>query len=136
MVVGSLPVSARGPGLGIGEVTKLFGVTQRALRFYEERGLIHAVRDRQNCRRYDCRTRATLELIARLRRAGMSIPHVRLVLEARELGYDARGCAHRLIAAQREGLRRQLAELDGLENWLDSAPATTSDPPELIVRPS
>jgi DNA-binding transcriptional MerR regulator len=38
------------PRLRIGEAMKLFDMTARAIRYYEERGLIDARRDRMNSR--------------------------------------------------------------------------------------
>jgi DNA-binding transcriptional MerR regulator len=116
-------VSARGlyPALGIGDVTRLFGLTPRTVRFYEERGLVSSIRDRQNHRRYDQSARSTLELIAQLRRAGLSILDIRRLLEARGAGDDLAAQARRLMAARRQVLTQQLADLDGAEAWLDAA---------------
>jgi DNA-binding transcriptional MerR regulator len=116
-------VSARGlyPALGIGDVTRLFGLTPRTVRFYEERGLVSSIRDRQNHRRYDHSARSTLELIAQLRRAGLSIPDIRRLLEVRSAGDDLPSQARRLLAARRQALTQQLADLDAAEAWLDGA---------------
>ena len=123
-------------GLGIGEVTKLFGLTARSVRFYEERGLLTSGRDRRNCRRYDHQARSTLELIAQLRRAGLSIPDIQSLLEVRGVGDDLQACAQRLIRARRQALQRQLAELDRVETWLDRAVAEPASPRRLLVRAS
>lgn len=116
-------MSARAPGLGIGEVTKLFGLTPRSVRYYEARGLLTSTRDRQNCRRFDYQARSTLELIAQLRRAGLSIPDIQSLLVAREAGGDLKTCAQQLVSARRQALELQLAELDAVETWLAQAVA-------------
>jgi DNA-binding transcriptional MerR regulator len=131
-------VSARGlyPALGIGDVTRLFGLTPRSVRFYEERGLVTAMRDRQNHRRYDQSARATLELIAQLRRAGLSIPEIRRLLEARGSGDDLATHARRLLASRRQALTRQLADLEAVDAWLDGAAHRQSSPRRLLARAS
>ena len=61
------------PRLGLSNAMRIFGLTARALRFYEEKGLIEAHRDRLNCRYYDATARNRLEWIARLRREGLTL---------------------------------------------------------------
>ena len=70
------------PRLGIASAMRLYGFTARALRFYEERGLIEARRDRLNSRFYDATARGRLEWISRLRRIGLALSDVEAVLEA------------------------------------------------------
>jgi DNA-binding transcriptional MerR regulator len=130
-------VSARGvyPALGIGDVTRLFGLTPRSVRFYEERGLVTSTRDRQNHRRYDQSARATLELIAQLRRAGVSIPEIRRLLEARGSGEDLPVLARRVLDARRRLLSEQLADLEAVDAWLERA-AERFAVPRLLARAS
>ena len=52
-----------------------FGVTARALRFYEDRGLLHPGRSGQQ-RVYSARDRARLQLILRGKRAGFSLTEI------------------------------------------------------------
>jgi DNA-binding transcriptional MerR regulator len=56
----------------IGEVARCAGVTPRALRYYEERGLISAARDHNGYRIYDDDTVHLARHIARLLNAGLS----------------------------------------------------------------
>ncbi len=130
-------MSARGlyPALGIGDVTRLFGLTPRSVRFYEERGLVTSIRDRLNHRRYDRAARATLELIAQLRRAGLSIPAIRELLEDRQSGEARPLHARRLLAARRQLLTEQLAELEAVDAWLATA-MEGSAPRRLLARAS
>jgi len=129
-------VSVRGlyPALGIGDVTRLFGLTARTVRFYEERGLITSIRDRLNHRRYDQSARSTLELIAQLRRAGLSIPDIRRVLEARIDGEDLPALARRLIDARRRALTQQLADLDTVQTWLEGSAGASIRPRRFLAR--
>lgn len=92
---------------GISTVCELFGLTPRAVRFYEDRGLVQSRRDRFNCRSYDTRARARLEQIAAYRQADLSIEDI-LEIFALE---DAGGVAHRDCATRK--LKAKLAELDG-----------------------
>lgn len=99
----------------MGEAQALYGLTARALRFYEERGLVQACRDRFNRRYFDAKARRRLEWIARLRRSGVSLPDIQDVLDAE----DARQDGAAVAAAKLEGLRRRLArELAAVEGAL------------------
>ena len=64
----------------LSEVRRQFDLTARAVRFYEDIGLIESNRDRRNCRRYDWRARSRLELIAQFRRAGLPLETIREIL--------------------------------------------------------
>jgi len=99
------------PRLGLSSAMRLFGVTARALRFYEERGLIEARRDRLNTRYYDPVARERLEWIARLRKADVPLPQIHKVLEAE--GLPARtACAVDTLRRRRETVVAQLAAID------------------------
>lgn len=99
------------PRLGMSGAMRLFGLTARALRFYEEKGLVEARRDRLNARYYDPVARGRLEWIARLRKAGVSLPDIEDVLSAEE---DGRGheCAMAKLERRREALKAELSHLD------------------------
>lgn len=71
-------------------VTAQFGLTARAVRYYEEVGLIVTRRDRGNRRRYDPRAVSQLGIIAELRRAGLAIDDIRVALQAKPDAGDAR----------------------------------------------
>ena len=55
-------------------------VTPRALRFYEDKGLVSPARDGMN-RVYDYRDRARLQLILRGKRVGFSLSDIREILD-------------------------------------------------------
>ena len=99
------------PRLGMSGAMRLFGLTARALRFYEEKGLVEARRDRLNARYYDPVARNRLEWIARLRKAGVSLPDIEDVLGADEDG-KGRECAMRKLERRREALKAELTQLD------------------------
>ena len=64
----------------IGELSREFGVTLRALRFYEDRGLLHPMRQGQT-RLYSSKERQRLDLLLLGKRIGMSLTEIREILE-------------------------------------------------------
>jgi DNA-binding transcriptional MerR regulator len=68
-------------GVTIGQLCSLFNLTPRAIRFYEERGLVSPTRDGRNRRIFDHHAGRRLQLIADLRRAGLSLHEIRDVLD-------------------------------------------------------
>lgn len=59
------------------DVARRLGVTSRALRFYEDQGLIVSERIGRNIRAYDLNTVAKIEMIVALRSADLSIAVIR-----------------------------------------------------------
>jgi DNA-binding transcriptional MerR regulator len=98
--------------LGIGDACRLFGFTSRALRLYDECGLVRAERDHLNHRYYDDAGRERLAWIAQLRRARISLPDIRSVLEAEEAHGSGRHLALEKLQARRQGLDDELARVD------------------------
>ncbi|MBZ0215911.1 MAG: MerR family DNA-binding transcriptional regulator [Fimbriimonadaceae bacterium] len=68
----------------IGEVARKFDVTHRALRFYEDRGLLTPKRDGQN-RLYSRRDVARLKLVLMGKRVGFSLTEIREMLNLYDL---------------------------------------------------
>lgn len=106
------------PRLGMSGAMRLFGLTARALRFYEEKGLVEARRDRLNSRYYDPVARGRLEWIARLRKAGVSLPDIEEVLVAHDDGCGHE-CAVGKLERRREALAAQLSQLTEVMAELD-----------------
>jgi len=65
----------------IANVCRRFGLTARAVRHYEHQGLVHPHRDGQNRRRFGRDACDRLQLIARLRQAGLGLREIRALLE-------------------------------------------------------
>jgi DNA-binding transcriptional MerR regulator len=99
---------------GIGELAGEFGVTSRALRLYEEEGLLDPERDGTR-RIYDERDRVRLRLILRGKRLGWSLAEIR---ESFDLYDSDRGEEAQLesmlekLAQRREMLIRQKRDVD------------------------
>lgn len=109
------------PRLGLANAMRIYGLTARALRFYEERGLLEARRDRLNCRYYDPDARRRLDWIAPLRRAGVSLEEIRGVLRAEDDEGRGEEFALRAVARRRAALEAQLGQA---KDALDSLQAT------------
>jgi DNA-binding transcriptional MerR regulator len=69
----------------ISDLSEEFGVTARALRFYEDEGLISPIR-RGLTRVYTKRDRARLAWILRAKRVGFSLSEIREMIDLYDLG--------------------------------------------------
>jgi DNA-binding transcriptional MerR regulator len=78
----------------ISQLCREFGCTTRALRFYEEQGLLFPRRDGQQ-RVYSYKDRARLKLVVGGRAVGLSIAEIRHLLET----YEDRGEAAQNVLA-------------------------------------
>jgi DNA-binding transcriptional MerR regulator len=69
----------------IGQVSEMLGITRRAIRHYEHRGLVKTVRGPGSARLFDEAARRRLEWIAKLRLTGIGLRDIEeiLTLEAR-----------------------------------------------------
>jgi len=101
---------------GIAEMAREFGVTARALRFYEDKGLIAPRREGQ-VRLYSARDRARLALVLRGRRVGFTLKEIKQALDLYDLGDDQRA---QLLAAQAM-FERQLPKLRQQRQDLEDA---------------
>lgn len=110
-----------GPVWGIAELSKEFGVSPRAIRFYETKGLLSPGRA-NGTRIYSRRDRARLALILRAKRIGSSLAEIKHYLDlygergegrTKQLDYviDKTSETIRELEARREQLDRMLEEL-------------------------
>ncbi len=107
----------------ISELAQEFALTTRAIRFYEDEGLLAPTRSGRN-RVYGSRERTRLKLILRGKRLGLSLVEIREILdlydtntdEAPQLRKFLETLANRraLLLQQREDIDVVLAEVDGL----------------------
>ena len=100
----------------IGDLAREFGVTLRALRFYEDKNLLEPERDGLS-RIYSRRDRARLKLILMGKRVGFSLVEIKEMLDL----YDVRdGQLKQLQVAERR-FRDQLANLERQRSDIDQA---------------
>jgi DNA-binding transcriptional MerR regulator len=112
----------------IGEMCDAFGVTARALRFYEDEQLIFPER-RGTTRLYTDRDRARLTWILRGKRVGFSLNDIRELLDLYDIGdhqhtqmlATRNRCAERITALhrQKQDIDTTVAELEEFIGQLD-----------------
>jgi len=98
----------------IADLAREFDVTHRAIRFYEDEGLLSPGRDGTR-RVYSKRDWVRLKLILRGKRLGFSLAEVREMLELYDSAPDERPQLAKFAAAltaRREQLERQREEID------------------------
>ena len=108
----------------ISELAREFAITPRAIRFYEDQGLLAPRRDGQR-RIYTPRDRTRLKLTLRGKRLGLTLSEIRELIDMYEPGRDQRPQLERFLAVlesheasllqQRSDIEAQLAEIQGFE---------------------
>ena len=108
----------------IGELAQEFDVTPRAIRFYEDQGLLAPRREGQR-RVYTARDRTRLKLTLRGKRLGLTLSEIRELIDMYEPGRDERPQLERFLSVlashkasllqQRADIEAQLAELEAFE---------------------
>ena len=100
----------------IGDMARAFGVSLRALRFYEDRSLLRPLRN-GTTRLYDARARLRLQMILKGKQLGFTLAEIRALLRA--TGDDALPGFE--LALQPEQVLSQLNLLQRQRAALDSA---------------
>jgi len=98
----------------ISELAREFAITPRAIRFYEDQGLLAPRRDGQR-RIYTPRDRTRLKLTLRGKRLGLSLSEIRELIDMYEPGRDARPQLERfldVLEAHRASLLQQRADIE------------------------
>jgi DNA-binding transcriptional MerR regulator len=98
----------------ISELALEFDVTPRAIRFYEDQGLLAPRRAGQR-RIYTPRDRARLKLTLRGKRLGLTLSEIRELIDMYEPGRDERPQLQRFLAVletHRAGLLRQRTDIE------------------------
>lgn len=109
----------------IAQLTAEFDITPRAIRFYEDRGLISPRRN-GNRRVYSPRDRVRLKLILRGKRLGLSLEEIREIIDMYDTEQDS-GQAQRAqldllldkIRKRRQTLLAQKQDIDVLLDFMD-----------------
>jgi DNA-binding transcriptional MerR regulator len=98
----------------ISELAREFAITPRAIRFYEDQGLLAPRRDGQR-RIYTPRDRTRLKLTLRGKRLGLTLSEIRELIDMYEPGRDARPQLERfldVLEAHRASLLQQRADIE------------------------
>ena len=108
----------------ISDLAREFDITPRAIRFYEDQGLLAPRRDGQR-RIYTPRDRTRLKLTLRGKRLGLTLSEIRELIDMYEPGRDARPQLERFLAVledhkasllqQRDDIEAQLSEIQTFE---------------------
>lgn len=102
--------------LKIGEMAKMYGVTLRTLRFYEDKGLLSPKREGSN-RLYTRRDRARLKLILLGRKIGFSLRDVKQMIDL----YDPSGSNAKQLRLTLDKSEKQLGRLQKQRAAVDDA---------------
>ncbi len=111
------------PTYTIAELAREFALTPRAIRYYEDQGLIAPARAGVQ-RVYTRRDRIRLKLTLRGKRLGLSLAEIRELIDMYDTAPESTQLARLLevlarqrakLAQQREDIEAVLAELDGFE---------------------
>lgn len=105
----------------ISELAQEFGVTTRTIRFYEEKGLIHPLRDGQR-RLYSPADRVRIKLILRGKRIGMTLQESVDLIDMYDPQHNNAPQLHSLIntvAQRRATLLQQKKDIDDMLAGLD-----------------
>ncbi len=132
---GSAPADTGERRYRISELAKEFGVTPRALRFYEAQGLLNPERRGQH-RLYTQRDRARLAWILRGKRVGFSLAEIKELIDAYDLPDDRatqrrltlEKCRERIAALehQRADIEQVIAELKAFTQLIEEVLADPS----------
>ena len=106
-------VTPMSPTFTIGELAREFDLTTRAIRFYEDCGLIMPQRSGRN-RIYTLRDRTRLKLTLRGKRLGLTLAEVKELVDMYESPRDTQPQLKKflvVLASHREQLEQQMADL-------------------------
>lgn len=118
-------VADKSKSYSISELAEEFGITTRAIRFYEEKGLLSPRRQGQT-RVYSAADRVKLILILRGKRLGLSLEESKGIIEMYHPDQDNSSQLQTLIdkiREKREHLKTQLEDLRTMMRELDEAEA-------------
>jgi DNA-binding transcriptional MerR regulator len=116
--------SGGGATYSISDLAREFALTTRAIRFYEDSGLVTPRRNGR-ARVYGERERVRIKLILRGKRLGLALSEIRELLDLYEVARNERAQISKFLALladrrarlfqQKEDIDAVLAEIDGIE---------------------
>ncbi|MBS7660587.1 MerR family DNA-binding transcriptional regulator [Pseudomonas lalucatii] len=108
---------------GISDLARELDITTRAIRFYEEQGMLSPERRGQE-RIYSAKDKVTLKLILRGKRIGFSLAECKELIELYDPGHGNRKQLETFmgkIAERRAQLQQQLLDIQQMQLELDTA---------------
>lgn len=111
-----------GPTFSITQLAEEFDVTTRAIRFYEDKDLLHPTRDGQT-RVYSTRDRARLLLIQRGKRVGFTLAEIREIIDM----YDLRDGLSKQLEHARGKYEAQIRKLEAQRQDIDESISLLQD---------
>ncbi len=122
MLSNSAALDEKDVSFSISDLAREFGVTTRAIRFYEDEGLLSPGRSGRQ-RVYTSRDHVRLKLIVRGKRLGFSLSEVREIIEMYDLDSGESGQLRYFleqIKKRREALKQQRHDIELTLDELDS----------------
>ena len=107
--------------MSIGELAKMFDITPRSIRFYEEQGLLSPKRTGQN-RVYSNKDKVRLKLVLRGKRLGFSLAEIKTLFELYDTSNNSVAQLQTMLTLtkqKRAVLEQQLDDIQMLMNELD-----------------
>ena len=113
----------------IGELAELAGTTAKTLRFYEEQGLLPpADRTSAGYRDYGHEAIARIDFVHRGQAAGLTLAHIRQILEIRDDGHAPCGHVAELLGARLADVEQQIDRMTTLRDTLGHLRDRAADP--------
>ena len=126
--------SAPQPTYSIGDLAKEFDLTTRAIRFYEDMGLLEPQREGTGgrTRTYSARDRARLKLTLRAKRLGLSLTEAKEIIDLYECPRDSGAQLQKFLQVLAEH-RQQLEErMQDIQLTLDEVRAQEKEAQQLL----
>ena len=131
----------RRDGIGIGELSRLTGVSERLLRYYEERGLLEPRRSARGHRRYQATDVSRAQLIRLLIDGGLATERILFAFDCLKAHRDVANICPDLMSTLTSEMERITSQIEVLQQThaylgtLVGPPAGTSDDASQPVTP-
>lgn len=115
--------------VSIGDLARRLGVTTRALRHYQDQGLVRSHRLSGNVRGYDAEAVERLETVIALRAVGLPIAAIRTVLDLRSEPQAQASALREALSSALEAQRDQVTRLQDMLERIADAPRAAGPRP-------
>ncbi|WLR47321.1 MerR family transcriptional regulator [Halobacillus litoralis] len=95
-------------GYRIGELSKLIGVSEHTLRYYEKEGLVVPDRDKNNIRNYSEHNKLWAEFILHMKETGMSMEDLKNYTQLWESGEEGTVAMIDILTNHRDKVKKQI----------------------------